>query len=194
MSTTNSFFIRRKQSIWWFIQERVSAQLPIFQIIVVQMVFGLCLKRDRRLKSLIWRPPNQLLPTWLYILSSKRGSLSTLFLRIVTGCTLEVEYQGETSVNLNVLSRSSLMLKFTLIRYALSEVHGNMFVEVCKRCKPMRPFLRLFDVTEKTNRNRHATGRRCHICGQGLFDTIVHFGERYLKFLFCSSLSGHLKT
>ena len=37
---------------------------------------------------------------------------------------------------------------------------------------------RLFDVTEKTSKNRHTTMRRCHVCGSSLFDSIVHFGER----------------
>ena len=32
------------------------------------------------------------------------------------------------------------------------QVHGNMFIEVCKTCKPVRPYVRLFDVTERTNR------------------------------------------
>jgi NAD-dependent deacetylase sirtuin 7 len=42
----------------------------------------------------------------------------------------------------------------------------------------VRPYVRLFDVTERTNRFRHNTRRRCYICGSGLLDTIVHFGER----------------
>ncbi len=52
------------------------------------------------------------------------------------------------------------------------------YEKVCKNCKPVRPYVRLFDVTERTNRFRHNTRRRCYICGSGLLDTIVHFGER----------------
>ena len=71
-----------------------------------------------------------------------------------------------------------LHLRSGIPRYAMSELHGNMFVEICKRCKPMRPFIRLFDVTERTSKHRHTTMRRCHVCGESLFDTIVHFGEK----------------
>lgn len=60
-----------------------------------------------------------------------------------------------------------LHLRSGIPRSKLSEVHGNMFIEVCKICKPVRPFVRLFDVTERTNRYRHATRRRCYICGSG---------------------------
>ncbi|TRY68356.1 hypothetical protein TCAL_04126 [Tigriopus californicus] len=71
-----------------------------------------------------------------------------------------------------------LHLRSGMPRHALSELHGNMFIEICKQCKPMRPFIRLFDVTERTNKNYHATMRRCYVCGNSLYDTIVHFGER----------------
>ena len=71
-----------------------------------------------------------------------------------------------------------LHLRSGIPRYALSEVHGNMFIEICKHCRPMRPFIRLFDVTERTNKGRHTTMRRCYVCGNSLYDTIVHFGEK----------------
>ncbi|XP_071381255.1 NAD-dependent protein deacetylase sirtuin-7 [Centroberyx affinis] len=71
-----------------------------------------------------------------------------------------------------------LHLRSGLPRRALSELHGNMFIEVCTSCSPAREFVRLFDVTERTSLHRHATGRRCSHCGAELRDTIVHFGER----------------
>ncbi|XP_038064332.1 NAD-dependent protein deacetylase sirtuin-7-like [Patiria miniata] len=61
---------------------------------------------------------------------------------------------------------------------ALSEVHGNMFIEVCTDCNPEAQYVRLFDVTERTACRRHNTGRRCHTCGGPLRDSIVHFGEK----------------
>ncbi|XP_014894193.1 NAD-dependent protein deacetylase sirtuin-7 [Poecilia latipinna] len=71
-----------------------------------------------------------------------------------------------------------LHLRSGLPRHALSELHGNMFIEVCTSCSPAREFVRLFDVTERTSLHRHGTGRRCSHCGSELRDTIVHFGER----------------
>uniref|UniRef100_UPI0037E87CEC NAD-dependent protein deacetylase sirtuin-7 n=1 Tax=Semicossyphus pulcher TaxID=241346 RepID=UPI0037E87CEC len=71
-----------------------------------------------------------------------------------------------------------LHLRSGLSRQALSELHGNMFIEVCTSCSPVREYVRLFDVTERTSLHRHGTGRRCTHCGGELRDTIVHFGER----------------
>ncbi|KAL4240751.1 NAD-dependent protein deacetylase sirtuin-7 [Mactra antiquata] len=71
-----------------------------------------------------------------------------------------------------------LHIRSGLPRQILSEVHGDMFIEVCHSCRPNREYIRLFDVTENTGVRKHFTGRYCQKCGGKLKDTIVHFGEK----------------
>lgn len=61
----------------------------------------------------------------------------------------------------------------------LSEIHGNMYIEICQSCE--RQYFRQGDTTDKTARFRHKTGRKCHSCkppNNELKDSIVLYGER----------------
>ncbi|KAH3872391.1 uncharacterized protein LOC127868756 [Dreissena polymorpha] len=92
-------------------------------------------------------------------------------------CITELHKKGHVK---HVVSQNcdGLHLRSGLPRQTLSEVHGNMFIEICYQCKRHREYLRLFDVTENTGVRRHSTGRKCHFCDGDLKDTIVHFGEK----------------
>lgn len=72
-----------------------------------------------------------------------------------------------------------LHLRSGVAQTNLSEIHGNMYIEVCPTCE--RQYYREADVTQRTCRFRHKTGRRCHTClepNNNLIDTIVLYGER----------------
>lgn len=71
-----------------------------------------------------------------------------------------------------------LHIRSGLSRSCLSELHGNMYMEMCTVCEPNTEYFRYFDLTKKTRWRRHQTGRKCHECGSPLNDTIVLFGEK----------------
>uniref|UniRef100_A0A914WDA6 Regulatory protein SIR2 homolog 7 n=1 Tax=Plectus sambesii TaxID=2011161 RepID=A0A914WDA6_9BILA len=80
----------------------------------------------------------------------------------------------------HILSQNcdGLHLRSGVPQKSLSEIHGNMHIEVCREgCSTLRQYIRPYDVTKKSQFRRHKTGRSCDHCHTELDDTIVHFGE-----------------
>uniref|UniRef100_A0A3Q1GFM8 NAD-dependent protein deacetylase sirtuin-7 n=1 Tax=Acanthochromis polyacanthus TaxID=80966 RepID=A0A3Q1GFM8_9TELE len=124
-----------------------------------------------------YRGPNGV---WTQLQKGRSVSSSDLSKAVPTFTHMCIRTLHKEKLVKHVVSQNcdGLHLRSGLPRHALSELHGNMFIEVCTSCSPVREYVRLFDVTERTSLHRHTTGRRCSHCGGELRDTIVHFGER----------------
>jgi len=57
----------------------------------------------------------------------------------------------------------------------MSELHGNCYLEKCRNVKCKKEFLRTFDAS--SGRGDHITGRKCDMCNNPLYDSIINFGE-----------------
>uniref|UniRef100_A0A1I7Z3H5 Regulatory protein SIR2 homolog 7 n=1 Tax=Steinernema glaseri TaxID=37863 RepID=A0A1I7Z3H5_9BILA len=78
----------------------------------------------------------------------------------------------------HVLSQNcdGLHLRSGIPQKILSEIHGNMHIEVCLSCQYLQYF-RPTDVNPNSSVDNHETGRQCSNCRGNLFDTIVQRGE-----------------
>jgi len=133
-------------------------------------------------------------PNGVWTQLNKNGSvLKTQDLALATPTYTHMSLKALVKANIikHIVSQNcdGLHLRSGLPIEKLSEIHGNMFVEVCPNCE--RAFYRNFDVTEHTGLRHHKTGRFCSHCIElddkdincELIDTIVHFGEKgYLNY------------
>ncbi|KAK0396749.1 hypothetical protein QR680_001837 [Steinernema hermaphroditum] len=78
----------------------------------------------------------------------------------------------------HVLSQNcdGLHLRSGIPQKMLSEIHGNMHIEVCLNCEYLQYF-RPTDVNPNSSINNHETERQCSNCKSSLYDTIVQRGE-----------------
>jgi len=58
---------------------------------------------------------------------------------------------------------------------AISELHGNCYLESCSKNDCGKEYLRNFDASSHSS--NHITGRKCDQCGTHLKDSIINFGE-----------------